>query len=180
MASNQRLIELVHEKALQRGEFVLASGKKANFYLDCRKLTFSSEGINEIAEGMLKCIGDDMPDAVGGMELGAVPITAAIVARAGQLGHPLQGFVVRKKAKDHGTGNLIDGPVEPAQRAIIVEDVLTTGGSCLRAIEQAREFGLCVDRAIAIIDRLEGARERFEAIDVQLDTLLTLDDLDIG
>lgn len=179
MYNEQRLIELVHEKALQRGEFVLASGKKAKFYLDCRKLSLSSEGLNQISEGMLKIMGDDMPDAVGGMELGAVPITAGIVAHAGIAGQPLSGFVVRKQAKGHGTGNLIDGPVSPAQRAVIVEDVLTTGGSCIRAVEEARKFGLHVDRAIAIIDRLEGAREKFGALGVQLDSLLTIDHLDI-
>ena len=126
-------MDLIREHALKFGDFTLASGKKASYYLDCRKLTLDSEGANVIAAGILDAIGDDLPDAVGGMAIGADPITAAVITCDWQQNKPLKGFIVRKEAKAHGTGQQVEGPVESGQRAIMVEDVITTGGSSLKA-----------------------------------------------
>ena len=175
----QALIELVREKALEFGEFTLASGKKAKYYLDCRRVTLDAAGANLIAHGILELLGDDLPDAVGGMAIGADPITGAVITIAGQQGHPLSGFIVRKEAKEHGKGQQVEGPIVAGQRAVIVEDVITTGGSALRAIEHVREFGLKVDRVIGIIDRLAGAEAAFAAADCQLQTMLTIRDFGI-
>ena len=174
-----RLIRLIHEHALKLGQFTLASGKTANFYLDCRKLTLTGEGCNVIAAGMLDLLQDDFPDAVGGMAIGADPITAGIVTCAWQLEKPLRGFIVRKAAKEHGTGQQVEGPVKPGDRAVIVEDVVTTGGSSVRAIEYAREFGLVVEKVLAVVDRQAGAEESFQKIGVQLHSLVQLSELDI-
>ncbi len=174
------LIELIHKHALQLGEFTLASGNKANFYLDCRKLTLTGEGANVIAAGMIEAMKDDWPDAVGGMAIGADPITAAIVTCAWQQDRDLLGFIVRKQAKEHGTGKQVEGPVQSGQRAVIVEDVVTTGGSSIKAIQYAREFGLVVDKVIAVVDREQGAAENFAQHNVQLHSLLTLSDLKIS
>lgn len=173
------LIELIKKHALKFGEFTLASGKTANFYLDCRRLTLSGEGANCVAQGMIELMQDDWPEAVGGMAIGADPITAAVVTIAWQQGREVTGFIVRKEAKQHGTGNQVEGPCQSGQRAIILEDVVTTGGSSVRAIKYAREFGLKVDKVIAIIDREAGAREAFEEIGVELQSLTTLSELGI-
>jgi len=174
-----KLIELIKQRALKFGDFTLASGQTAKFYLDCRRLTLSGEGAHHVASGMIDLMKDDWPDAVGGMAIGADPITAAVITVAWQQNRELTGFIVRKEAKQHGTGNQVEGPCEPGQRAIILEDVVTTGGSSVRAIEYAREFGLKIDKVIAIVDRQAGAREAFEKVGVELQSLVTLSDLGI-
>ncbi|MFK7736432.1 MAG: orotate phosphoribosyltransferase [Pirellulaceae bacterium] len=174
-----RLIELIKEHALQFGDFTLASGKKASFYLDCRKLTLHPLGANQIGAGMLHLLGADMPDAVGGMAIGADPISAATITLAGQQDKNLMAFIVRKEAKQHGTGRQVEGPVQPGMKAVIVEDVVTSGGSALKAVDAVREFGLEVDRILAVVDRLEGGREAVEAAGLKLETLVTVRDLGI-
>ncbi|MCL4136500.1 UNVERIFIED_CONTAM: hypothetical protein GTU68_016767 [Idotea baltica] len=175
----QRLIELIQRDALKFGDFTLASGKKASYYLDCRKLTLDSEGANVIANGILATIADDMPDAIGGMAIGADPITAAVITCAWQQSKPVKGFIVRKEAKGHGTGQQVEGPVTAGQRALMVEDVITTGGSSLKAIEHAREAGLVVDRLITIVDRGENSAAIFEAVGVKFLSLVHVADLGV-
>jgi orotate phosphoribosyltransferase len=176
----QALIDFMREKkALEFGNFTLASGKQASFYLDCRKITLDSTGVNLVAAGMLEKLGSDLPDAIGGMAIGADPITAAVIMLSGQQDRPLKGFIVRKEAKAHGKGQAVEGPVQPGDRVVIMEDVVTTGGSSLKAIEQAEAFGLKVERIIAIIDRLEGGSEAFLERGYQLESLLTVRDFGI-
>ena len=179
MYDRNALIELVREKALKLGKFTLASGKEASYYLDCRQVTLHPQGANLIAEGILDLLGDDLPDAVGGMAIGADPITAAIITLAGQRQQQVHGFIVRKEAKAHGRGRDVEGPVEAGQSVVIVEDVVTTGGSSLKAIERVEAFGLKVKGVIAIVDRLEGGRQAFEQQGHQLQTLLTIRDFGI-
>jgi orotate phosphoribosyltransferase len=171
---------LVREHALQFGQFTLASGKQASFYLDCRKITLHPQGSNLIAAGMLDGITGNrfphIPDAVGGLAIGADPITASIVVLAGQRGLSLRGFMVRKEAKTHGTGKLVEGPVTPGMKCVIVEDVITSGGSALRAVESAKDFGMEVLGIYGVIDRLEGGREAIEQAGLPLATLLTIND----
>jgi orotate phosphoribosyltransferase len=176
MFNQPALIDLVREKALQIGQFKLASGKMSNYYLDCRKVTLDAKGANLIAEGMLALLENDYPDAVGGMAIGADPITAAIITLAGQRDRNLAGFIVRKEAKQHGTGRDVEGPVTSGMRAVIVEDVVTTGGSALAAIEKAEAAGLKIIGVMGIIDRLEGGREAMAAKGYSLQTLLTIRD----
>jgi orotate phosphoribosyltransferase len=175
----QALIALVREKALEFGDFTLASGKKASYYLDCRKVTLHSSGANLIAEGILEVLGSDLPDAVGGMAIGADPITAAVITVAGQQGKQLNGFIVRKEAKAHGKGRDVEGPVQAGDTAVIVEDVVTTGGSSLKAIEKVEAAGIKVQGVVAIIDRLEGGAQAFADRGYQLQTLLTIRDFGI-
>lgn len=179
MYDKQQLIALVRELALEFGDFTLASGKKAKFYLDCRRLTLDSRGAVQVAEGILQLLQGRMPDAVGGMAIGADPITAAIITIAGTRDQRLKGFIVRKEAKQHGKGRDVEGPVKPGETVFIVEDVVTTGGSSLAAIEKVEAAGLKVAGVIAIIDRLEGGREAFAAKGYQLETLLTVRDFGI-
>ncbi len=172
-----RLLELLRRDALQFGEFILASGQTASFYLDCRNVTLDSAGAALIAAGFLQCLQSSWPDAVGGMAIGADPITAAILVRAAAAGRPLKGFIVRKEAKTHGTQRAVEGPVRPGMRCVIVEDVVTSGGSSLRAVEQARNFGLEVDRVLAIVDRQAGAAAAFEQQGLAFEALFTIDQI---
>jgi orotate phosphoribosyltransferase len=175
----QKLIDLIREHSLRVGEFTLASGKQAKYYLDCRKVTLHPEGANQIAAGILEMLGDSMPDAIGGMAIGADPITAATITLAGQRGLPLRGFIVRKEAKQHGTGQDVEGPVQPGMSAVIVEDVVTTGGSSLQAIEKVEAFGIKVQEVITIVDRLAGGEEAFAKNGYKLRSLLTIRDFGI-
>jgi len=175
----EKLIALIKEHALEFGEFTLASGKKASFYLDCRKVTLHPQGANLIAEGILELLGDEPLDAVGGMAVGADPITAAVITIAGQRNRLLRGFIVRKESKGHGKARDVEGPVETGQRAIIVEDTTTTGGSSLKAIEKAEAAGLKVTGVISIVDRLAGAAETFAQRGYPLRSLLTIRDFGI-
>jgi orotate phosphoribosyltransferase len=175
----QALIDLVKEKALKFGEFTLASGKKANFYLDGKQITLDSIGAKMIAEGILDLMGQPLPKAVGGMAIGADPITAAVITMAGVRGLPLKGILVRKEAKEHGTQRYIEGPVSPGDDVVIVEDVVTTGGSSLLAIERVEAFGLKVAHVITIIDRLAGGGQAFRDRGYKFSSLLTIRDLGI-
>ena len=174
------LISIIREHALQFGQFTLASGKQASYYLDCRMVTLHPKGSNQIAAGMLELIMnnhfDAIPDAVGGLAIGADPITAAVVVHAGLRDLHLLGFMVRKEAKQHGTGKRVEGPVRPGMKCVIVEDVITSGGSALNAAAAARDFGLVVIGVLGVIDRLEGGEEAFKAADIPFATLLTMND----
>jgi len=172
-------MDLIRTSALRFGDFTLASGKRASYYLDCRRVTLSSEGAGLVADGMLAAIGAPLPALVGGMAIGADPITAAILTLAGIRGQQLRGVMVRKEAKAHGAGNLVEGPYEAGEDIAIVEDVVTTGGSSLLAIERCEAAGLKVRGVWAIIDRLEGGREAFASRGYPLKTLFTVRDFGI-
>jgi len=176
MYDKPALMDLVRKLALQTGQFKLASGKMSSYYLDCRKVTLDSAGANLIADGLLELLGDKLPAAVGGMAIGADPITAAMITVAGRSGKQLRGFIVRKEAKQHGTGRDVEGPVNAGDEVVIVEDVVTSGGSSLAAIEMAEAHGLKVRGVMAIIDRLEGGRDALAARGYSLQTLLTIQD----
>ncbi|MCC6491404.1 MAG: orotate phosphoribosyltransferase [Pirellulales bacterium] len=179
MYDRQALVALIKETALAFGDFTLASGKKASYYLDCRKVTLDSRGAVLIGSGMLELLRRDMPQLVGGMAIGADPITAAILTIAGMQNVPLRGVMVRKELKQHGAGKFVEGPIAPGEEIVIVEDVVTTGGSSLLAIERCEAAGLRVQRVLAIVDRQEGGREAFGERGYKLETLLTVRDLGI-
>lgn len=180
MYDRELLKQLIRQYALQFGTFTLASGKTASYYLDCRKLTLSSDGAVQIGAGILELLQNKLPDAVGGMAIGADPITAATITIAGLQGKSLKGFIVRKEAKAHGTGRDVEGPVVPGEKVVIVEDVVTTGGSSLKAIEKVKAFGLEVVEVISIIDRLEGGAATFAAEGIPYRSLFTIRDFGIG
>ena len=179
MDSFAELKQLVQEHALEFGKFTLASGKEASFYLDCRKVTLHARGAALIAEAMLNRLQDNLPQAVGGMAIGADPITGAVITLAGQTQVPIKGFIVRKEAKQHGKGQAVEGPVKPGESCVILEDVVTTGGSSLAAIEKAEEFGLKVQGVLALVDRLEGGQELLAERGYPLDSLFTVRDFGI-
>ena len=177
----EELLALIEQRALRRGTFRLASGREASFYLDAKQIVLDARGAMLVGRGILARLQacGALPQAIGGLAIGADPITAAVVTMAGVEGLPLRGFMVRKEPKDHGTQKFIEGPVSPGERVVIVEDVTTTGGSALTAIDRAREFGLVVDRVVTVIDRLAGAGAAFAAKGIPLDSLVTIRDLGI-
>ena len=179
MYDKQALMDLIREKALKFGDFTLVSGKKAKYYLDGKQVTLDSAGAKLVGEGILDLLGDKLPAAVGGMAIGADPITAAVITMAGVRGLALKGILVRKQAKEHGTQKFVEGPVKPGDDVVIVEDVVTTGGSSLDAIERVEAAGLKVTRVIAIIDRLEGGAEAFANRGYPFTSLFTIRDFGI-
>jgi len=179
MYDRQALIDLIRERSLLLGDFTLASGKKATYFLDGKQVTLDATGAKLVGEGMLDLLGDRLPEAIGGMSIGADPITAAVVTLAGVRGLPLKGFLVRKEEKGHGTNRFIEGPVQPGETAVIVEDVVTTGGSSLLAIERAEAFGLKIVHVVTIVDRLQGGGEAFRSRGYEFSSLMTVRDLGV-
>jgi orotate phosphoribosyltransferase len=180
MYDKELLQSLIMEKSLKFGDFTLASGKKATYYLDCRKITLDSVGAKLIGEGILELLHHhSIPQAVGGMSIGADPITAAVLTVAAYQNIPLKGFMVRKQSKGHGTNQFVEGPLDAGDRVVIVEDVITTGGSSLEAIEKVEALGVTVEGVIAIIDRLEGGKEIFESKGYFFHSLFTVRDFGI-
>jgi orotate phosphoribosyltransferase len=175
------LVALVGTKALKRGTFTLASGRTASFYLDAKQVVLDAHGSMLVGKAILERLQSlgSMPHAVGGMSIGADPVTSAVVTMAGVAGIPLKGFMVRKEAKGHGMQRFVEGPVEASNRVVIVEDVITTGGSSLVAIDRAQEFGLVVERVVTVIDRLAGATDALAARGIPLESLVTIRDLGI-
>jgi orotate phosphoribosyltransferase len=146
--------------AVKTGEFILSSGKKSNLYIDCRKITLHPKGAKLIGKIILDKIKDLKVNAIGGLTLGADPITSAVVTLS-----DIPGFIVRKKEKEHGTKQKIEGLIEKGWNVVIVEDVSTTGASALQAIEAVESIGAIVVKVISVVDREEGAAEAFKKYD---------------
>lgn len=179
MYDKARFLDLVRRRALKFGDFTLASGKKATYYLDGKQVTLDAQGLRMLSEGLLDLLADVEFDAVGGMSIGADPIVGGVLTVAAERGRELRGFLVRKEAKGHGTQRYLEGPVEPGARVAIVEDVVTTGGSSLLAVERVQEFGAQPVVVAAIVDRLEGGRAHFEKLGLEFRSLLTIRDFGI-
>ena len=146
--------------AVKTGDFTLSSGKKSNFYVDCRKISLHPEGSKLIGKIILDKIKDIKVDSIGGLTLGADPITSAVVT----LGN-IPGFIVRKKEKAHGTQQKIEGHLQSGWNVVVVEDVATTGASALQAIEAVEAAGAKVIKVISVVDREEGAAEALKNYD---------------
>jgi len=157
-----RLKTLLREHSLMFGDFTLASGKKSRFYFDSKKTTLLPEGAFLTAREILRVVRREaiQASAIGGLTLGADPIVCPVAALSHAEGPPLRAFIVRKEAKDHGTGRRIEGNLEPGTRVIIVDDVVTTAGSTLQAIEAAEQAGHVVVAVLCLVDREEGGTEK--------------------
>jgi orotate phosphoribosyltransferase len=154
------LLNLIKQKALKKGDFTLASGKKATFYIDGKQTTLDPQGLFLTGKLILAMLQGANANAIGGPTIGADPIAAAVSLLSSQTGHPLKAFLVRKAAKDHGTQRLVEGPaLQEGDRVVMVEDVITTGGSVLQAIEEVEKLKARVIKVICLVDRNQGARE---------------------
>ena len=179
MTDYSALITLLAERSAKRGRFTLASGRESDFYIDARLTTMSPEGlsiIGPLALSALYAAGWNV-DAVGGLTLGADPISYAISYASAASDHPLRAFTVRKESKAHGTGKLLEGPFREGDRVAVIEDVITTGGSALRAIEAVRSANGSVAGVLALVDRGEGGRQAIEQAGVAIISLVTADQI---
>jgi len=171
-----RLIELLTERSFERRKVTLASGKESDFFVDCKQTILTAEGhalTGQLMYDALSELGD--VDAVGGVELGGCPLASAVSLVSFQKGSPLPALYVRKERKDHGTTKLIEGDksLRPGLRVALLEDVVTTGGSSLKALALLKAAGCEVAGIVALVDRLEGGREAIEAAGVRLITIAT-------
>jgi orotate phosphoribosyltransferase len=165
MTDHDHLVQLLARQSARRGEFTLSSGRQTSLYIDARLTTMSPEGLVLIGRGGWNTLQELSwhVDAVGGLTLGADPIAYAISYTSALAGSPLRSFTVRKEPKTHGTAQRIEGPFRSGDRVAIVEDVITTGQSALRAAAAVREAGGDVVGVLALVDREEGGREAIEA-----------------
>lgn len=177
-ADKSRLKEILREKSILRGEFTLASGKKSSYYIDARLTTLDAEGVHLTGKIFLEEIMKDGGiTAVGGPTMGADPIVGSILSLSHTAGAPLPGFLVRKQEKGHGTGKLIEGNLKEGDRVAMVEDVITTGGSVIKAIEAVKAEGAMISRLLVIVDREEGARNLFNDMGVPFYSIFRISDL---
>lgn len=177
-STRQRLLELFKSRAVAFGDFTLASGKKSTYYINSKKALFHGEAIALLGEMLYEATCDLDFQAIGGLEVGAIPMATAAVLRFQEAGKTLEGFFVRKQVKDHGSKERLEGQVQAGDRVAIVDDVLTTGESVVQAIEAVEARGAKVERVVCIVDRLQGARERLAAYDFR--PLFTIRDLGIS
>ncbi len=177
-AKRSRLLELLRERAFQEREVTLSSGLKSNFYIDCKQVSLDAEGAALIGELFHQMVDEIAPAAVavGGLTMGADPLATATSIASFVAGRPRAAFLVRKEPKGHGTNQWVESTrLAPGASVVVLEDVITTGASTLRAIERSRLAGLTVLHAIGLVDRLEGGRDAVVA-ETPLTTLFTRHD----
>jgi orotate phosphoribosyltransferase len=170
-----QLRRLLLERSVRRGDFVLASGQRSSYYIDCRLSTMSAEGMVLIGRLGLEAVRDAgwVPKAVGGLTMGADPVSYAIAAASFGSHSSIDAFSVRKEAKQHGTGRLIEGNFAAGQPVVIIEDVITTGASALQAVATVEEAGGQILGVLAVVDRQQGGRQALEAEGLQVVSLTT-------
>lgn len=177
-----QLIELIKERSVERGSFTLSSSRRSSFYIDARRTTMSARGLELIGRIALEAMRERgwTPDSVGGLTLGADPVSYAVAVASRHSPPNIDAFTVRKTPKQYGTGRRIEGCLKPGGTVVILEDVITTGGSALDAIEVVQETGAVILGVLALVDREEGGRQAIEAAGHPLIALLQLADLDLS
>jgi orotate phosphoribosyltransferase len=173
----QTLLPLLAGKAYRHGQFTLASGRSSDHYVNCKPVSLSGIGLALLGSLLLEQVETDA-SAVAGLTLGADPLVSAVALQAALAGRELDALIVRKEAKGHGTGAWLEGPLPPDGSVItVLEDVVTTGGSSLKAVTQLRAAGYRVNRVVTIVDRQEGGLEAMTAAGLELRSLFLLDEV---
>ena len=173
----ENLLTLLAQKAYRFGDFSLASGKKSSHYVNCKPVSLSGPGLLSISTLFLNQINEN-DCGVAGLTLGADPLVSGVVMLGAQSGIDLSGLIVRKEAKGHGTGAWLEGPLPPKGSVItVLEDVVTTGGSSLKAVEKLRTKGYLVKKVLAIVDREEGGENAMKKADLDLNSLFSLTEI---
>ncbi|MCP9880568.1 orotate phosphoribosyltransferase [Cyanobium sp. A1C-AMD] len=171
------LLPLLASQAYRHGNFTLASGRSSHHYVNCKPVSLSGTGLTLLGALMLEQVEAEAR-AVAGLTLGADPLVSAVAMMAALEGRELNALIVRKEAKGHGTGAWLEGPLpEPGSTITVLEDVVTTGGSSLKAVQQLREAGYTVNRVVTIVDRQEGGVEAMTAAGLELRSLFLLDEV---
>ncbi|HUF70750.1 MAG TPA: orotate phosphoribosyltransferase [Longimicrobiales bacterium] len=173
------LLELLRTHSLRTGEFVLASGQRSDYYIDARVTTMSGRGQQLIGLAALRLLDENrlQPGLVGGLTMGADPVAYAIAHSASLAGRDIDAFSIRKATKAHGTGQRIEGVFDTSRDIVVVEDVVTSGGSALEAVDAVREAGGRVIAVLVVVDRQQGGREHIEATGLPLLALFTVSEL---
>lgn len=178
-SKRQRLIELLRQKSFERKRVILASGRESDFFIDCKQTVLTAEGHALVGELMFQLL-TQLPacDAVAGVELGGCPLASAVSLVSHQKGRDLPAFYVRKARKDHGSAKLVEGDksLTPGIHVVLLEDVITTGGSSLKAVEALREAGAKVVGILAVVDRQEGGADTIRDAGLPLFALSTKSD----
>ena len=175
----ETLLQMLRRDAYRKGEFKLSSGRTSEHYVNCKPVTLSGKGIVLVSPMLLECIEDDSV-AVGGLTLGADPLVTGVSQSAWFHDRNLDALIVRKEAKGHGTGAWIEGPLPPEGSVVtVLEDVITTGGSAIKAATRLRDAGYVVNRVLSIVDRQENgeADEFMESVGLELYSLFSLVEL---
>ena len=176
-AQRQLLLKLLAERAYRHGQFTLASGRTSSHYVNCKPVSLSGLGLALLSARMLELV-EPQAAAVAGLTLGADPLVSGVAQAAALAGQPLDALIVRKEAKGHGTGAWLEGPLPAAgSRITVLEDVVTTGGSSLKAVHQLREAGYSVERVVTIVDRQEGGEAAMQAAGLELCSLFLLEEV---
>lgn len=172
-----RLLELIREKAYKEGQFKLASGKTSSYYINGKMVTLDPEGLLIVSQLLFEFCRDAGVEAIGGPTIGADPIVAGVAVVSQLQGRPISPFLVRKEVKDHGTGLRIEGPVPAGKKVAMVDDVITTGGSLVSAIEAAKDAGCKVVQIVCVVDREEGGSQRFNEQGLRFDSIFKISDI---
>jgi orotate phosphoribosyltransferase len=176
--SRDRLLELLVTRSFARKRVVLASGRESDFFIDCKQTVLCAEGHTLVGELLFDAVASLTPAAVAGVELGGCPLASAVSLTSFLRGSPIDALYVRKDAKDHGSRREIEGDshLPRGARVVLVEDVVTTGGSTLKAAEKLRSAGYVVVGVRALVDRLEGGREAIAAAGIPIESIYTRSD----
>lgn len=172
---DERLLQVFREHGILHGDFTLSSGLKASFYFDGRMVSLWPEGAYLIGKSIFDAVAEAGVEAVGGMTLGADPIATAVAVVSHLEGKPIPAFIVRSDVKGHGTLKRIEGPLRPGARVAIVDDVITTGGSVLLAIEAVEAAGCAVAKVVVLLDRQQGGAEEVRRKGYDFTAILTAD-----
>lgn len=174
-----RLLKILREKSVSYGHFTLSSGKKSNYYVDSKLTTFDPEGVSLIGKLVFEIIKNKRVkiSAVGGLTMGADPIAISTIIAALNEKYPLKGFSVRKEAKSHGKRKLIEGNLEVSDKVVILDDVITTGSSTIKAIEAVSELGSKIITVVALVDRFEGGTEKIRKLGYDVQAIFTINDV---
>lgn len=182
MSENERrLLEILKARSFKLGQFRLASGGTSDYFIDGKMTEVYSEGAYLIGEVLYERTKDLDIDAIGGLQVGAVPMTTAAVISYHHRGRRMEGFWVREEIKSHGTQKQVEGGLQAGTRVVIVDDVFTVGGSAMKAVEAVRELGCEVVQVLALVDRLQGAEELFRQNGIEnFSSVFTIRDLGVG
>ncbi len=173
----EKLLDLFCQLAYQEGDFVLSSGQRSSYYINGKQVTLHPQGALALARLLLPLLPEDT-QAVAGLTLGADPIVSAVSVVSVYENRGIPALIIRKEAKGHGTMAYIEGPSLPqGAKVVVLEDVVTTGQSALKAVERLQSAGYTVDRVISLIDRLQGGGELYQSVGLQFVALFTIEDL---
>ena len=176
-SERDRLRQIILDRSMKFGDFVLSSGASSKYYIDVRKTSLHPEGLRRIAKLFWEILQPDNVTAVGGLTLGADPLVAGVVMYSAEMGRPLEGFLVRRQTKDHGTRGEVEGNLAGHKRVAIVDDVITSGESSLVAAQAAESYKAEVVRILAVVDRGQGAAQIFQQRGYPFTALYTTADL---